>query len=111
MTITAQIFSNYVLMPPRRRPDGSTRPAAPHGSALLVFADERAKKVQLRTGYSSRVAGHPRLHTRKVGRDEIVSLHTSPLLALKQFCIWSFWYFVAGGSALAAYAFYHANHF
>jgi hypothetical protein len=102
MTFTAQVFGNYVLMPARRRPDGSTRPVALHGSALLVFPDEVTKKVQLRTGYPARVAGHAALHAAEDRSDEIVSRH-DVRSSLKQFLIFTFWYFLVGAIALAVY--------
>jgi hypothetical protein len=75
MPVTAQVFANYVAMPARRRPDGSTRPVALHGSALLVFADKSAEKVQLRTGYPARVSGHSLLDAREDRSDKIVRGH------------------------------------
>jgi hypothetical protein len=73
--IAAQVFANYVFVPARRRPDGDTRPGGLHGSALLVFSDETAEKVQLRTGYAARVTRHAVLDAREDRSDEIVSGH------------------------------------
>jgi hypothetical protein len=71
----ARIFSNYVLVFPARRPDkGEPKPRL-HGSALLVFADQGAEQLQLRTGYATHIAGDPALRPREDIRNEIMSGH------------------------------------
>jgi hypothetical protein len=109
MPVTAQVFANYVAMPARRRPDGSTRPVALHGSALLVFADKDAKKVQLRTGYPARVSGNALLDAREDRSDKIARRHDVP--SFRQFLVFTFWYFLAGGAAFATYMLCSTNHF
>jgi hypothetical protein len=105
MPIPAQIFANYVFVPARRRPDGNTWPGGLHGSALLVFGDKVSEKVELRTGYASRVTRHALLDARKDRSDKIVSGHAE--ISWKAFLVFTFWYFVIGAAALGLYAMLH----
>jgi hypothetical protein len=81
---TAQVFSNYVLVPAARHPGEAEASARLHGTALLVFGDESAEKVQLRTGYATHVAGDAALWPRENACDEIVSGHDSPQIKAKE---------------------------
>jgi hypothetical protein len=89
---TAQVFSNYVLVPAARHPGEAEASARLHGTALLVFGDESAEKVQLRTGYATHVAGDlagARAAARRSGKDagdEIVSRHDAqpPVIGRKE---------------------------
>ena len=76
VTIAAHVFSNYVLIPAAGHPDRHAGPSALHGAALLVFSDESQEQIQLRTGYASHVAGHPRLDAGKDRSDEVMSGHS-----------------------------------
>jgi hypothetical protein len=80
----ARVFSNYVLVPAARHPDEAEAASRLHGAALLVFGDQSAEKVQLRTGYATHVAGAAALRPRKDAGDEIVSGHDSPQIKTKE---------------------------
>jgi len=77
MTLAAQVFSNYVLLPARRHPDGHTRAVGLHGAGLLVFGDETAEQVQLRTGDAAGVT-QSALVSRENVSNETVSGHDLP---------------------------------
>lgn len=70
VTLAARVFSNYVLVPGRRGPDGLTRPCRLHGAGVLVFADEPSQQVQLRTGYATDVGRQP-LVPRAIAAEDI----------------------------------------
>ena len=88
MLVAAHVFSNYILMPPRRHPDETQSRPTLQGAALLVFADQLTQKIEL----GARDAAHVRSHADRGPREklvnELVNLHkensvkqSSPTLA------------------------------